>query len=409
MNLLQRASNICLNPKTEWPVIEAEAATPADLFKTYIIPLSAIPAVASFLGMTIFGMSIPFMGTIRTPFLTGLTTLILTFGLGLVSTYLISLIINALAPSFGGEKNGIQALKATAYAFTPAWIAGVLNIMPSLGIIGLLAGLYSIYVLYLGLPVLMKAPPEKALGYTAVSVICSIILMAIIMAVVGALGGMSAMTGARFSANAPEIESNSPLGDLAKMGERMAEAGKKMEAAQKSGDSQAQMSAATDALGAALGGDSGFEVVEIAKLKALLPESMNGLKRTRFEGEKSSMGNFKISKAEASYSADENRRIDVTVTDFGGNKIASMMLGWGAIEMDKETEHGYEKMGKVDGRPTKEEFQTDTSSGEYNVLVAGRFMLEVRGQHVDMAAMKAAAMSVGFDKLEAMKNEGAKK
>jgi hypothetical protein len=409
MNLIQRVTNICLNPKTEWPVIEAEPASTAELFKTYIIPLSAIPAVASFIGMTIFGMSIPFMGTIRTPFMAGLTTLILTFGLGLLSTYLISLIINALAPSFGGEKNPLQALKVTAYAFTPAWVAGILQILPSLGIIGLLAGLYSIYVLYLGLPVLMKAPQEKAVGYTAVSVICSIVLMVIIMAVVGALGGMSAMHGARFGATAPEIESNSALGDLAKMGERMAEAGKKMEAAQKSGDSQAQMAAATDALGAALGGDSSFEVVEIARLKALLPESMAGLKRTRFEGEKTSMGNFKISKAEASYSGDDNRNINVTVTDFGGNKMASIMLGWGAIEMDKETEHGYEKMGKVAGRPTKEEYQTNTSSGEYNVLVAGRFMLEVRGQQVDMAAMKAAAASVGYDKLEAMKNEGAKK
>jgi hypothetical protein len=409
MNLIQRVTNICLNPKTEWPVIEAEPASTAELFKTYIIPLSAIPAVASFIGMTIFGMSIPFMGTIRTPFMAGLTTLILTFGLGLLSTYLISLIINALAPSFGGEKNPLQALKVTAYAFTPAWIAGVLNILPSLGMIGLLAGLYSIYVLYLGLPVLMKAPQEKAVGYTAVSVICSIVLMVIIMAVVGALGGMSAMHGARFGATAPEIESNSALGDLAKMGERMAEAGKKMEAAQKSGDSQAQMAAATDALGAALGGEPGFEVVEIARLKALLPESMAGLKRTRFEGEKTSMGNFKISKAEASYSGEDNRNINVTVTDFGGNKMAGIMLGWGAIEMDKETEHGYAKMGKVDGRPTKEEYQTNTSSGEYNVLVAGRFMLEVRGQQVDMAAMKAAAASVGYDKLEAMKNEGAKK
>ncbi|MES2050179.1 MAG: Yip1 family protein, partial [Pseudomonadota bacterium] len=255
MNLIQRATNISLNPKTEWPVIEAESTTTAELFKGYIIPLSAIPAVASFIGMSFIGMSVPFIGNIQTPVMAGLVTLILSFVLGLVSIYLISLIINALAPSFGGEKNPMQALKVTAFAFTPAWIVGIVNIIPSLGMLGLLAALYSIYILYLGLPVLMKAPEEKAVAYTAVSVICSIVLMVIVMAVVGAFGGMSAMSGMRMGRNSPSAETTAAMGELAKMGEKMAEAGKKMENAQKSGDSQAQMNAATEALGAALGGD----------------------------------------------------------------------------------------------------------------------------------------------------------
>ena len=176
MTLIQRAANITLNPKTEWQAIALENTTAADLFKSYIMPLSAIPVVASFIGMSVVGMSVPFLGHIRTPILGGIVTLILSFGFGLLSVYLLSLIINALAPSFGGEKNAIQALKVTAYAFTPAWIAGVLHIIPWLGMLGVLAGLYSIYVLYLGLPVLMKAPQEKAVGYTVVSVLCSIVL-----------------------------------------------------------------------------------------------------------------------------------------------------------------------------------------------------------------------------------------
>ncbi|MDO8703031.1 MAG: Yip1 family protein [Undibacterium sp.] len=409
MNLIQRATNITLNPKTEWPVIAAETATTGDLFKSYIIPLSAIPAIASFIGMSVFGMNMPFVGHFRTPILTGLMTLILSFGLGLLSTYLISLIINALAPSFGGEKNAMQALKVTAYAFTPAWIAGVVNIIPSLGMLGVLAALYSIYVLYLGLPVLMKAPQEKAVAYTAVTVICSIVLMMIVMAVVGAVGGMSGMSGMHMRSGAPSAESSAAMGELAKMGEKMAEAGKRMEDAQKSGDTQAQMNAATEALGAALGGDSKVEVIDIAKLKALLPETVAGLKRTRFEGEKTAMGGFKISKAEAEYRDEGNREITLELTDIGGSKMFGVMFGWGMVESDKENDGGYEKMGKVDGRPTHEKFQKDGSSGEYGVLVGGRFMLEARGNNVDMASLKTAANSVGFARLEALKNEGVTK
>lgn len=409
MNLIQRVTNISLNPKTEWPVIEAETTTTAELFKGYIIPLSAIPALASFIGMSFIGMSMPFVGNFRTPVMAGLVTLILSFILGLVSIYLISLIINALAPSFGGEKNPMQALKVTAFAFTPAWIAGIVNIIPSLGMIGLLAALYSIYILYLGLPVLMKAPEEKAVAYTAVSVICSIVLMVIVMAVVGAFGGMSAMSGMHMGRSSTSVETNAAMGELAKMGERMAEAGKKMENAQKSGDSQAQMSAATEALGAALGGDAKIEVVDMAKLKALLPETLAGLKRSRFEGEKTAMGGFKMSKAEAQYQDDSNRDITLELTDIGGNKMFGAMFAWAMIESDKETDGVYEKMGKVDGRPTHEKFHKDGSSGEYGVLVAGRFMIEARGNNVDMATLKAAATSIGFNNLEAMKNEGVTK
>ncbi len=409
MNLIQRATNISLNPKTEWPVIEAESTTNADLFKSYVIPLSAIPAVASFIGMSFIGISMPFIGNFRVPIMTGLTTLVLSFVLGLLSTYLISLIINALAPSFGGEKNPLQALKVTAFAFTPAWIAGIVNIIPSLGILGLLAALYSIYVLYLGLPILMKAPEEKAGAYTAVSVICSIVLMVIVMAVVGTVGGMSAMSGMRMGRNAPSTETNAAIGELAKMGEKMAEAGKKMESAQKSGDPQAQMNAATEALGAALGGDTKVEVVDMAKLKALLPETVAGLKRSRFEGEKTAMGGFKMSKAEAQYRDDSNRNITLELTDIGGNKMFGAMFAWAMIESDKETDTSYEKMGKVDGRPTHEKFHKDGSSGEYGVLVAGRFMIEARGNNVDMATLKTAANAIGFSNLEAMKNEGVTK
>ena len=409
MNLIQRATNISLNPKTEWPVIAEETTTIADLFKGYIIPLSAIPAVASFIGMSVVGMSMPFVGQFRMPIMAGLTTLIMSFVLGLVSIYLISLIINALAPTFGGEKNPIQALKVTAYAFTPAWIAGIVNIIPALGILGLLAALYSIYVMYLGLPILMKAPEDKAAPYTAVSVICSIVLMVIVMTVVGAVGGMSAMSGMHMGRGSTSVETNAAIGELAKMGEKMAEAGKKMESAQNAGDTQAQMNAATEALGAALGSDSKIEVVDMAKLKALLPETLAGLKRSRFEGEKTAMGGFKMSKAEAQYRDDGNRSITLELTDIGGNKMFGAMFAWAMIESDKETDSSYEKMGKVGGRPTHEKFQKDGSSGEYGVLVAGRFMIEARGNNVDMATLKAAANAIGFDNLEAMKNEGVTK
>lgn len=123
MNLIQRITNITLTPKTEWPVVDAETTTTSQLFTNYIMLVSAIPAVATLIGMSLFGISVPFLGSVRVPIVSGLTTMILSYGLGLLGVYLISLIIDALAPKFGGQKNSLQALKVTAFAFTPAWVA----------------------------------------------------------------------------------------------------------------------------------------------------------------------------------------------------------------------------------------------------------------------------------------------
>ena len=184
MNLVDRAKNIILTPKSEWQVIAPETTSTGELYKGYIAPLAAIGPIASFLGLSLIGV-----GPFRVPFMGGLSALIISYVLALVGVYIIALIIDALAPTFGGEKNQLQALKVAAYAYTPAWVAGVLHILPALGILVLLASLYGLYVLYLGLPVLMKSPQDKAVGYTAVVVICAIVIFIIIGAVVGAVGG----------------------------------------------------------------------------------------------------------------------------------------------------------------------------------------------------------------------------
>lgn len=179
MNLVDRAKNIILRPKEEWQVIDTETIDIPSLYRSYIAPLAAIPAIGGLIGMSMIGMSM-FMGTYRMPFGHALGYAVTSYVLTLVGVYLVALIINALAPSFSGEKNLVQALKVTTYANTPAWVAGIFLLIPWLGVLRLLAGLYGLYLLYLGLPVLMKSPPDKALGYTVVVVICAIVVFVVI-------------------------------------------------------------------------------------------------------------------------------------------------------------------------------------------------------------------------------------
>lgn len=175
MALVDRVKRILLTPKEEWPVIDAEPTSTGAIYTGYVVPLAAIGPIASIIGWTVFGMQVPFAGSIRVPIGFALRNAAFQYVGALIMVFVLALIIDALAPTFGGQKSQIQALKVAAYSATAAWVAGIFGLLPALGVLGLL-GLYSLYLLYLGLPVLMKAPADKAMGYTVVVIIVAIVL-----------------------------------------------------------------------------------------------------------------------------------------------------------------------------------------------------------------------------------------
>jgi hypothetical protein len=179
MNLSERVKGILLKPKEEWQTISGETTTIPELYKTYIAILAAIGPVASIIGMSIVGMSLPMVGSFRVSITASFASAVVHYILTLVGVYVLALIIDGLAPTFSGEKNLNQAFKVATYSYTPGWIAGVFAIIPALSPLAIL-GLYGLYLLYLGLPVLMKSPQEKSLGYTIAVIIAAILIFALI-------------------------------------------------------------------------------------------------------------------------------------------------------------------------------------------------------------------------------------
>jgi|HubBroStandDraft_1064217.scaffolds.fasta_scaffold107151_2 hypothetical protein len=187
--LVARVQNILMKPTTEWDVIAGESATVQSLFMGYAAVLAAIPAIAGVIGQLAFRSVCVFGVCVHLNPIYVVVAAVVRYVLSLVGVYVIGLIIDALAPSFGGEKNQLAAMKVAVYSFTASWLAGIFAVLPALGILGLL-GLYSLYLLYLGLPKLMKAPQDKAFGYTAVAVICGIIVFVIATVVAGDIASM---------------------------------------------------------------------------------------------------------------------------------------------------------------------------------------------------------------------------
>lgn len=406
MNLIQRVTDILIKPKDTWPVIAQEPADVASVYSRYVVFLALIPAVCGFIGLSVIGVS-GFGVSFRVPLVTGLVNMVVGYVLSLAAVFVLALITDAFAPTFGGSKNQINALKLVAYGSTAGFVGGVFSLIPSLSLLGLLAGLYSIYLIYTGVPVLMKCPPEKAAGYTAVVVVCGILAAVILTAVSSIflprggmhMGGMPG--GGAVSIQTPGGEVTLDTAKMEEAARRMEEAGKRMKQAQASGDSAAVNKAMGEVMGAMAGATGGASPLPPQDLKAQLPATLGALPRESIESQSNQAMGLAGSVAKASYTAGE-QRVDLSIIDLGGLGGLAAMAGWAQTTMDRDTPEKTEKVYKQGGRTVHEESRKDGRSSEIGVLLGNGVMVEAKGRGVDAATLKTLLAGVNLDRIEGL-------
>jgi hypothetical protein len=175
MNAARRARAILADPVGEWAAIESEPGDPAYVLSRYVTVLALIPAVFSFIGACLVGVVVPNAGLVRTPLVNGLFGAILGYVLSCAIVLILGVLINLVAPLFGGRRDFDSAFKLALYSFTPAWLAGIFLVLPGLQFLTL-TGLYGAYILWLGLPRLIKSPAQKSLGFATLIVVCAFAL-----------------------------------------------------------------------------------------------------------------------------------------------------------------------------------------------------------------------------------------
>lgn len=183
MNLIDRVKNILMSPQSEWPKIAGESATTQSIYTGYVMILAAIGPLA---------VAIATLGA-------GIVIAIVGYLIALVMTFVLAFIADALAPSFGGQKDLTGSLKLVAYSSTALWVAGIFRLIPYVGgIVGLIGLIYTFYLFYLGAPVLRKCSPEKAVGYTVVVAVCALVIGFVLASLLFSVilgGGMAGMAG----------------------------------------------------------------------------------------------------------------------------------------------------------------------------------------------------------------------
>ena len=380
--MVDRIKRLLTAPAQEWPRIDAEPMTVKGIFLTWVVPLAAIGPIAHCIGMVVFGIG--FFGISYHPTIgSALSDAVTMYVLALIGTYLMALVIDWLAPNFGATKNPVAAMKLVAFFMTAYWLAGALLILPSLTGIAYLIGLYSVYLLWTGLPVLMKAPADKTPVYIVASILVCAVVLAIAITAAGTIRG---------SFIRPPLIADSG-GTVTVPGLGSIDVGKANEAVEK-------MKAATEKMKAdAASGTS--SAVPATALQAMLPASIGGFTRGDVETQSGGIGGINGSHAEARYTmGDQSFRLSIADMNAAGS---IMSLG-GAMNMQssKQTATGYEKTEMVGGAMVTEKWDNQSHSGSFGTMAASRFMVSAEGSAPTIDTLKQAVAAIDTGKLAAL-------
>ncbi len=386
--LLARVRGILLQPRLEWPRIAEETDTTAGLYTRYILILAAVPPVLQFIKSSLIGYHV--LGVyVHDSFFGGLWHMVLRYLITLVVVYVSAQIVNALAPTFGGRKDSLQALKAVAYAWTASWVAGIGILLPWISLLIMLAGLaYAIYLLYLGLPQTMHCPPEKSAGYTAVSVLLTLLLSWLLALVLGLSAGFGSMAFRTHHQVASKAKA-----DVAAAVAELAQAGKHA-------DDQASGSTSDAADKPA----AHLHALSPEHMRAMLPAELDGFTRKSATASRQTVTGMQLSQAKATYQDGKGHDIDLTIVDAAGAR-ALLAMGTGLTgDAESITDDGFDKIHHDGDRVIHETWNGKQQHGEYNVMLGNRFSVRASGNVSDFDVLKKAVGQVDLDGLEKLKD-----
>jgi len=376
-NLVERIKSVLMTPQAAFDRIATEPADIGKLYTGYVLPLAAAAALATFIGTVFIGVS-AFGVTARTGLIPGAVNAVLQVAFAVGGVYVMALVANALAPNFGSQQDVGQAHKLAAYSSTAGFIAGLFMLLPPLAILGIV-GLYSLALLYIGLPRLMKTPEDKRVPYfLTILVVCIVVgivagmLMGSIAAATNGLTrgfGQSAQTQQAATQDTVTLPGGGTinLNELEKLGQAYSQGGEAPAA------------------------------IDPARLQGYMPTSLPGGFSLVGSSTNGAMGAAGV---EGQYQNGSNAELRVTIVHMGAMGGLASMAGAMNVTESHQDANGYRRVNTVDGRLITEEASTSGGTVSYAVIGQG-VAVTVEGSNgatIDQA--RAAVETIGVQRLE---------
>ncbi len=180
--ILRRIYLLLFYPRAEWDEIARETIRVDTLVRSYILPLSLIPPIATVIGMKTFDASWNPAAGYQVPpdeiYAAGMATL---FG-SISSIFLLAAIFRLIAPMYGSSRDFVAALKVATFGAIPVLLAGALLVVPIFVIVSVVALCHTLFLYWLGVHHVLGVEAGAQAEFIGVSITM--------------LGGASALLGA---------------------------------------------------------------------------------------------------------------------------------------------------------------------------------------------------------------------
>jgi hypothetical protein len=161
-----------------------------------------------------------------------------------------------------------------------------------------------------------------------------------------------------------------------------------------------ELEAAMDEFKASMDDQADVEVMNFRELKAVLPDRLLRMDRTEHTGETTGAFGMKFSTAEATYE-DGDRRLEIVIMDAAKMGVAQLGAAlWTQVEIDRESDDGYERTITIDGHRGYEKFDTRSGDAELAIFYKDRYLITLDGRQLDMDDLRNALDDLDLNELQ---------
>lgn len=183
---LTHTFGLLTNPDQAWEAIRRESESVTRLYTGHVLLLALIPALAGFIGTSQIGWQIGDGPVTRLSVSSAMSLSVLFYAAMLAGIFILGKFIDFFAATYDAVDRTPRGVTMAAYTATPIFLIGVIAVYPNIWVnmaAGLVAIAYAVYLLYEGLPILMKIPEDRGFMFATAVLTVGLVMFVALLAI----------------------------------------------------------------------------------------------------------------------------------------------------------------------------------------------------------------------------------